>query len=177
MKEGIKMESKLIKVFDVPANVRKQAAKYLQIEVYTDKVVGKGSRMGDVTYFYKNYMDVKWTPASVATQFAQVVFITPLNASNYVTANNLAAFNDVNKIPFCSGMFSYATANQYAKDVCLTIKEAMTKYQQENHDGAGATVVQQASAADEIKKFKELLDMGIITQEEFDAKKRQLLGL
>lgn len=33
------------------------------------------------------------------------------------------------------------------------------------------------SAADEIKKFKELLDCGIITREEFDAKKKQLLGL
>ena len=33
------------------------------------------------------------------------------------------------------------------------------------------------SAADEHKKFKELLDSGIITQEEFDAKKKQLLGL
>ena len=33
------------------------------------------------------------------------------------------------------------------------------------------------SADDEIKKFKELLDCGIITQEEFDAKKKQLLGL
>ena len=33
------------------------------------------------------------------------------------------------------------------------------------------------SVADELKKFKELLDMGIITQEEFDAKKKQLLGL
>ena len=40
-----------------------------------------------------------------------------------------------------------------------------------------ATVVQQTSAADELKKFKELLDMGIITQEEFNAKKKQLLGL
>lgn len=30
---------------------------------------------------------------------------------------------------------------------------------------------------EQIKKFKELLDMGIITQEEFDAKKKQLLGL
>ena len=30
---------------------------------------------------------------------------------------------------------------------------------------------------DELKKLKELLDMGIITQEEFDAKKKQLLGL
>lgn len=33
------------------------------------------------------------------------------------------------------------------------------------------------SNADELKKYKELLDMGIITQEEFDAKKKQLLGL
>lgn len=31
--------------------------------------------------------------------------------------------------------------------------------------------------AEDIKKFKELLDGGIITQEEFDAKKKQLLGI
>ena len=30
---------------------------------------------------------------------------------------------------------------------------------------------------DSIVKYKELLDMGIITQEEFDAKKKQLLNL
>ena len=35
----------------------------------------------------------------------------------------------------------------------------------------------EVGSADEIKKFKELLDMGAITQEEFDAKKKQLLGL
>lgn len=33
------------------------------------------------------------------------------------------------------------------------------------------------SAADEIKKYKELLDCGAISQEEFDVKKKQLLGL
>lgn len=33
------------------------------------------------------------------------------------------------------------------------------------------------SNADELRKFKELLDSGVITQEEFDAKKKQLLGL
>ncbi len=33
------------------------------------------------------------------------------------------------------------------------------------------------SAADEILKFKQLLDAGIITQEEFEAKKKQLLNL
>lgn len=33
------------------------------------------------------------------------------------------------------------------------------------------------SSADELKKYKELLESGVITQEEFDAKKKQLLGL
>lgn len=33
------------------------------------------------------------------------------------------------------------------------------------------------SSADELKKYKELLDTGIISQEEFDFKKKQLLGM
>lgn len=33
------------------------------------------------------------------------------------------------------------------------------------------------SNADELGKYKDLLDKGVITQEEFDAKKKQLLGL
>lgn len=45
--------------------------------------------------------------------------------------------------------------------------KAVTSIQQEIHQ----------SEADELKKFRELLDSGIITQEEFDAKKKQLLGL
>lgn len=44
---------------------------------------------------------------------------------------------------------------------------------------AATAIKQEApkSDADELKKYKELLDSGIITQEEFDAKKKQLLGL
>ena len=37
--------------------------------------------------------------------------------------------------------------------------------------------VTSASNADELKKFKGLLDEGVITQEEFDSKKNQLLGM
>ncbi|HIX15968.1 MAG TPA: SHOCT domain-containing protein [Candidatus Hungatella pullicola] len=36
---------------------------------------------------------------------------------------------------------------------------------------------EKTSEADEILKFKKLLDDGIITQEEFEAKKKQILGL
>lgn len=46
-----------------------------------------------------------------------------------------------------------------------------------NRSNNSGTVIQQASPAEELKKFKELLDSGIISQDEFDAKKKQLLGL
>ena len=39
------------------------------------------------------------------------------------------------------------------------------------------TITEAKSEAEELKKFKDLLDAGIISQEEFDAKKKQLLGL
>ncbi len=38
-------------------------------------------------------------------------------------------------------------------------------------------IIQQVSSADELLKYKQLLDSGIITQEEFDKKKKDLLGL
>ncbi len=57
-----------------------------------------------------------------------------------------------------------------------TIDDIVKKYKNAGN-AATVQVVQQASTADELKKFKELLDMGIISQEEFAAKKKQLLGL
>lgn len=59
----------------------------------------------------------------------------------------------------------------------VTIIDDIVKKYKNAGSAATTQVVQQASAADELKKFKELLDMGILTQEEFDAKKKQLLGL
>ena len=42
---------------------------------------------------------------------------------------------------------------------------------------ASTTPASATSPIEEIKKYKELLDIGIITPEEFDTKKKQLLGL
>ena len=54
------------------------------------------------------------------------------------------------------------------------ITEQELKEIQEKKNAPAPTAV---SSADELKKYKELLDSGIITQEEFDQKKKQLLGL
>ena len=54
----------------------------------------------------------------------------------------------------------------------------MTKYQEEvSMQNANENSQNTFSAADEIKKFKELLDSRIITQDEFEKKKKDLLGL
>lgn len=65
----------------------------------------------------------------------------------------------------------YGLTNQ--NEVFSTISELLVRRQNETK----ITVNAPQSASDELKKLKELLDMGIITQEEFDAKKKQLLGL
>ena len=172
------MENTLIKTYEIPESVRKKFAKFLSLELYTDRLVGKGNKNGDIMFFFKDYIDVTWTPACVANMYALVTFLTAQNSGNVVNKNMFVGV-DANRIPFCSGTFSYKPANEYAKALCMDIKAAMNEYKlNANNTTTTATVVQAApSSAEELKKFKELLDAGIITQEEFDAKKKQLLGL
>ena len=64
-----------------------------------------------------------------------------------------------------------------AEELKTTIMDSLATLLAEN---VATTEIKQEilpSNADELKKYKELLDAGIITQEEFDAKKKQLLGL
>ena len=66
------------------------------------------------------------------------------------------------------------------KAICEGIDEALqppiqeTPVQQTNSHTAAPISI---SVADEILKFKQLLDMGVITQEEFETKKKELLKL
>ena len=80
---------------------------------------------------------------------------------------------------------SGAAEDKYA--VMFANKEEESKAMQirdlvdEKISGGGAfgatTIIQQKSPAEEVKALKELLDMGALTQEEFDTKKKELLGL
>lgn len=61
---------------------------------------------------------------------------------------------------------------------CLSLLGVILKKNQEH--SASTTIKQSeqpSSVIDEIKKYKELFDIGAITEEEFSAKKKQLLGL
>lgn len=92
-----------------------------------------------------------------------------LNAAAVETANQTAldAKNqivDYDKCPSCG--------SKSLRDITL---EEFRKLAEKTK---GATPSESVlSATDELKKYKELLDSGVITQEEFDAKKKQLLNL
>lgn len=68
--------------------------------------------------------------------------------------------------------FSSPKINALVQEIKNYIENAIT-----NQTAVSNSINTSISTADEIKRFKELLDMGAITQEEFDAKKKQLLGL
>ncbi len=77
--------------------------------------------------------------------------------------NELDKIVDYNRCPDCGSL-----------DLKSLTKEEFEQEMQNKNTPSTTSVI---STADELKKFKELLDMGIITQEEFDAKKKELLGL
>jgi len=60
------------------------------------------------------------------------------------------------------------------RDAVSRAKEMSGRLGRKKQDNSAA--IPQFSAADELLKFKQLLDAGVITQEEFDAQKRQLIG-
>ncbi len=82
------------------------------------------------------------------------------NASAEAALNRIV---DYNKCPHCG-----------STDLKILSAEEFEEEKKKANAPAQNTTI---SSADELKKFKELFDSGIITQEEFDAKKKELLGL
>ena len=93
-----------------------------------------------------------------------------------VSAVSIGAFKSIS-VATSSGKISFS-AIKNRNEIHEVVSKLLVERQNQAPKSA-ATVVNApaASNADELKKFKELLDAGIITQEEFDAKKKQLLGL
>lgn len=86
----------------------------------------------------------------------------------------ICAFKGVS-VATSSGKISFLLCNN-RDNIFNTISKLLVERQSKENE----TIIKQEtpqSNADELKKFKDLLDNGVITQEEFDAKKKQLLGL
>ena len=176
--------SNLIKSFNVPANMRKRTNLlatqfYEKLDIYDNKMVGSNNGVEEVTWFYKDYINIQNINANLNSQFARIVFVTSASGNKkevlISTMTNANIQGDLNKVLFCSGMFSYKKANQYAQEVFNVLYKAFNEFKEKGEENISNT--SNISSADEIAKFKKLLDEGIISQEEFCQKKKQLLGL
>ncbi len=116
-------------------------------------IIGQKSRMGDTCFsvLYDNFSDIRLKKSPIVYPFIIVDFLTE--------------------------EVSFQVAPHQGDMFFSAIMDILENYRKSKKETQNATVVMQTSAADELKKFKELLDSGVITQEEFDAKKKQLLGL
>lgn len=144
-----------------------------QLYIFEDKVVIE--RKGILGFLLIGLAGSKTIPMNsiMSVQFKEGTSIT----------NGFIQFGILGGKENRSGLFSATRdentvmLNKKYNATARRIKEYIEQKIMERNQSPEIVVAQQNSAADEIAKFKSLLDQGVITQEEFDAKKKQLLGL
>ncbi len=91
-----------------------------------------------------------------------------------ITAIGLGMFNSI-AVTTASGAIKFVFMKN--RDSVYNIISALILDRQKQSSPIENQHISASTSADELQKFKNLLDNGTITQEEFDAKKKQLLGL
>ena len=139
------------------------------LEVFDNKVIIKRRGVasffihglkGDKTFFFQDITAVQLKKASALTS-GYIQFSIP--GGNESKGGLLAAVNDENTF-----VFRDKRVNELVAEINNHIEQKRM--------GINNKPSTQISVADEIIKFKELLDAGIVTQEEFDKKKQELLN-
>ena len=144
------------------------------LDVYEDKVVitvkaNFGSFLtgnisdGEKTIYFVDCIGVQFKKSGFQIGYLQ--FETASGTMNNKSSN---FFNE--------NSFTWDTSKQ-SNETMEEVANYCKKRIDEIKSNKNSAAVVNVSPAEELKKFKELLDMGIITQEEFDSKKKQLLGL
>lgn len=140
------------------------------LDVYEDKVVITtkvtiGSLLtgnvsdGEKTIYYRDAIGVQFKKSGLQIGYLQIE-----TASSQMNNRNNNFFNE-NSFTFDTTKVS----NEEMMEIADYVKQRINEIK--NNIGTAF------SAADELTKFKGLLDAGVISQEEFDAKKKQILGV
>ncbi len=105
---------------------------------------------------------VQFKPAGMLSGYIQFTVL----GGNEAKGGVFQAAGDENTIMF----------TKKEQDEANRLKQLVEGKNRETQAGKTSSTQPLKSAAEQIREFKELLDMGAITQEEFDQKKSQLLG-
>ena len=131
--------------------------------------------LGFVVYFAMHKIELTVTDKRVygIASFGKRVEL-PLDS---ISAVGTGLFNSIT-IATSSGKIAFVGV-QNRNEVHKALSGLLIGRQNKSAAAPTTTIKQEIpqSNAEELKKYKELLDMGVISQEEFEAKKKQLLGL
>ena len=98
-----------------------------------------------------------------------------INECKDVEADSFGLLKGTIKINTLTELISFSAAKKEVIRLSGMIEKALAGIRESTSNETSN--IANIYPVDEIKKYKELLDSGIITQEDFDAKKKQLLGL
>ena len=77
----------------------------------------------------------------------------------------------------CISRAPASISRPFAEEPCFHGKILYYQYETEEEFTAATTEIPETDVIAEIKKYKELFDLGAITEEKFAAKKKQLMGI
>lgn len=138
-----------------------------KVELYENKLVIKrnavsGLARGSKEIYLKNITGIQIKKTGLTAGYIQFIFMGSEENKHHGAMKSVYDENTIMFQPF---------AHKKAIMLKQKIEELINTPNQQTIN------TQVISQADELKKFKELLDMGAITQEEFDAKKKELLNI
>ncbi|MFC9539230.1 DUF4429 domain-containing protein [Lysinibacillus sp. NPDC056959] len=122
--------------------------------------INKGGSKGEKSIPIKSITAIQFKEPGLTTGYIQFAY----SGSSETKGGTMAAVKDENSITFIKKELKQA-------------REMVDLIELKRHANSSPAQTSALSASDEIIKMKELLDAGILTQEEFDTKKKQLLGI
>ena len=137
----------------------------ISTKVTLGSIITGNATDGEKTIYYLDCIGVQFKKSGLTIGYIQ------LETASSSMNNRATNFWNENSFTFDGD----AEVNYKMEEIANYIKKQIEECKRAK--AAPLVVASSISSADELKKFKDLLDSGIITQEEFDAKKKQLLDL
>ena len=168
--------------------------------VYSESMRAEIRGMGFIEFMFSSHNGAEWyfIIPFVSVIIVGIIFYVAMSKVSITVSDKrvygIALFGKRVDIPLDS---ISAVGTSILNGIAITsasgaIKFALIKNRDEIHDTISKLLIERQnkptstttikqeipqSNADELKKYKDLLDSGVISQEEFEAKKKQLLGL
>lgn len=162
------------------AGFGKKKAMAKQIQMFDDKLNDQGETLLAVCASVKGTKQLYVTDQRILLH--EIKGITS-NDETSIPLQSISSINISNKLVY-STIEIVSTGNKAIIDdvpahIAIEIKNAIENLKKDFKSTASTTKQEKDmyDVADEIRELKDLLDDGILSQEEFDAKKKQLLGI